>query len=173
MTLHFVKHVADARAGAAVAAAGAQNRPAAGTWARYRALEVWLRPQARLAACRSPITVSTTSCNVTRHTQSTHPRPHSSTTGILKFAECFYVSRVYSLGHSANKLFAECCAKNTRQREGLPSVKKKNTRQRGCLPSIFFFALGKEIKSFSEKEGEEKNKKKLCRVPRSRTLGKG
>ena len=30
------------------------------------------------------------------------------TTGILKFAECFYVCRVYSLGHSANKFFAEC-----------------------------------------------------------------
>ena len=30
-------------------------------------------------------------------------------------AECFYVCRVHSLGHSANKLFAECCEKNTRQ----------------------------------------------------------
>ena len=36
------------------------------------------------------------------------------TTGILKFTECFYVCRVYFLGHSANKLFAECCTKNTR-----------------------------------------------------------
>ena len=40
--------------------------------------------------------------------------------GNVKFAECFCVCRVYSLGHSANKLFAECCHKNTRQ--------KKNTR---------------------------------------------
>ena len=41
---------------------------------------------------------------------------HNGTTENVKFAECFYVCRVYSLGHSANKFFAECCAKNTRQK---------------------------------------------------------
>ena len=43
----------------------------------------------------------------------------SNTTGILKFAECFYVCRVYFLRHSANKFFAEWCAKNTRQKKTL------------------------------------------------------
>ena len=37
------------------------------------------------------------------------------TTGNRLFAECFYVCRVHCLGHSANKHFAECCEKNTRQ----------------------------------------------------------
>ena len=53
----------------------------------------------------------------------------------------------------------------------MPSV-KKNTRQTGCLPNVFFFAIGKEIKKILKKNEKKKMKKKLCRVPRSRTLGK-
>jgi len=59
---------------------------------------------------------------------------------------------VYSLGHSANKFFAKCCAKNTRQKE--------NTRQRGGLPSVFFFALDKEVKSFFWERKRRKKRKK-------------
>ena len=59
--------------------------------------------------------------------------------------------------HSVNRRFAEC---------------KKNTRQRGSLPSVFFFALGKEIKPFFLGKEKKKMKKKLCQVSRSRTLGK-
>jgi len=70
---------------------------------------------------------------------------------------------VYSLGHSANKFFAECRAKNTRQ--------KKTLGKQGVLPSVKTKTLGKEvvcrvlkkytrqtkIKSFFLKKGEEKN----------------
>ena len=93
---------------------------------------------------------------------------------------------------SANKFFAECCAKNTRQKKntrqrgGLPSV-RKNTRQRGGLPSVkkkhspkrvfaecFLFCTRQRNKIFFlGKKEKEKMKKKLCRVPRCRTLGKG
>jgi len=71
-------------------------------------------------------------------------------------------------------MFAECILLGTRQTSSLPSaalktldkktlgkeeecrVSKKNTRQRGGLPSVFFFALGKEIKSFFSKKKRRK-----------------
>ena len=64
-----------------------------------------------------------------------HSRLCSITTGILKFAECFYVCRVYFFGHSANNLFVVCWAKNTRKK-----------------------TLGKKIKLFFL---EKKKKKKM------------
>jgi len=57
------------------------------------------------------------------------------TTGNLKFAECFYVSRVYFLGHSANKFFAECYLKTL--------GKKKTLGKEGSLPSVKQKTLGK------------------------------
>ena len=66
----------------------------------------------------------------------------SHTTGILKFAECLFVCRVYSLGHSANKFFAECYPKNTQQKKNtwqkgeFAECQTKNTRQIEDLPSI-------------------------------------
>ena len=93
------------------------------------------------------------------------------TTENVKFAECFYICRVYSLGHSANKFFAECCAKNTRQKKHsakrrFAECQKKNTRHRGGLPSVFFFALDKEIKSFFwERRRRKKMKKNFAECP--------
>jgi uncharacterized protein YdaU (DUF1376 family) len=65
-----------------------------------------------------------------------------------------------------NKFFAECCAKNprqkknTRQIEGSSSV-KKNTRQRDDLPECFISCTQQRTKIyFSRKEGEEKKVKK-------------
>jgi len=81
---------------------------------------------------------------------------------------------VYSLGHSVNKFFAECCNKNTRKRWGLPSVfftlgKRKNIflgkkEKKKMKKKIFVECpdLGHSVKEkniFSGKEGEEKNKK--------------
>ena len=71
------------------------------------------------------------------------------TTGILKFAECFYVCRVYFLGHSANKFFAECCDKNTRQKktlgkEGVCRVSKKTLGKQGVCPMFSFLQSAKK-----------------------------
>jgi hypothetical protein len=71
------------------------------------------------------------------------------TTGIRLFAECQIIYRVISFGHSANKLFAECQAKNHRQKtlgkvfyfwHLANSFFTKcffNTRQRAFLPNVF------------------------------------
>ena len=88
------------------------------------------------------------------------------TTGILKFAECFYVCRVYSLGHSANKIFAECCAKNIRQKKTpnkdvVCRVSKKHSAKMGFAECFLFCTRQRNKIFFSEKEGEEKNKKKF------------
>lgn len=42
------------------------------------------------------------------------PWSTSPTTRNKNLPECFYVCRVYYLRHLANKVFAECCSKNTR-----------------------------------------------------------
>ena len=100
------------------------------------------------------------------------------TTGNVKFAECFYVCRVYSLGHSANKLFAECCAKNTQQkkhsvkRRFAECQKKKHSAKRGFAECFLFCTWQRNKIFFLGKKEKKKIKKKLCRVPRSRTLGK-
>ena len=74
------------------------------------------------------------------------------TVGNRHFAECFYVCRVHSLRHSANKLFAKCCKKNTRQtrQKTLGKLEKKHstklgTRQINMFAECNYLALGKEI----------------------------
>ena len=84
------------------------------------------------------------------------------TTGNSMFAECSTFCRVYFFVHSANKVFAECHTKNTRQNkytrqtilcrvyyilalgkdESLPSVFLHSANS--SLPSVLFLALGKD-----------------------------
>ena len=83
-------------------------------------------------------------------------------------------------------MFVECILPGTQQTSSLSSAtlktlgkeevcrasNKKHSTKRG-LSSVFFFALGKEVKKkILGKKEKKKMKKKLCRVPRSRTLGK-
>ena len=69
-----------------------------------------------------------------------------------RFAEC-------QKKHSAKRRFAECQKKHSAKR-GFAEY-KKNTRQRRGLPSVFFFALGKEVKYFFwESKRRKKFKKK-------------
>ena len=85
----------------------------------------------------------------------------STATGNVKFAECFYVCRVYSLGHSANKFFASAALKTLGKKKHsvnrrFAECKKKHSAN-SLFAECFFLTLSKEIKSFSGKEGEEKN----------------
>ena len=68
-----------------------------------------------------------------------HNRWKEDTTGNNIFAKCINVCQVYFIGHSANKLFAECCKKHTRQ--------NNDTRQTKLLPSAEKKTLGKLRKS--------------------------
>ena len=90
------------------------------------------------------------------------PTPLS--TGILKFAECFYVCRVYSFGHSANKFFAECCAKNPRQKKHsakrrFAECQKKHSAKRG-FAECFLFCTRQRNKIFFLRQKEKKINKK-------------
>jgi len=69
----------------------------------------------------------------------------ASTTGYGLFVECPRLYRVFFIGHSVKRLFAECQRESTRQttstrqKGGLPSAEhsaKNKTRQRPGLPSV-------------------------------------
>ena len=57
----------------------------------------------------------------------------------LEVCRVLNLCRVYCFGHSANKVFAECPTKNTRQIIFLPSVLFLALGKDKYLPSVFFY----------------------------------
>ena len=86
------------------------------------------------------------------------------TTGNIEFDECFYICRVYFLGHSANKFFDECFTKNTRQRGGLPSV-KKHSAKRGFAECFLFCTWQRNKIFFWKRRRRKKMKKNFAECP--------
>ena len=91
--------------------------------------------------------------------------PTPTTTANVKFAKCFCVCRVYSLGHSANKFFAECCHKNTRQKKHsvkrwFAECQKKHSAKMRFVECFFLHSVKEKIFFLGKKE-KKKNEKNI------------